>query len=55
MTSLMLKDDPYIERGRILAIPIGYPLNFNALYGGIFAKDRSQYRLSMKFLEDVEL
>lgn len=55
MTSLMLKDDPYLESGKISAIPLGYPFNFNLLVGGIYLKNRSQYRLIKKFLEYVEI
>ena len=51
----MLKDDPYLESGRITPISLGYPLNFNFLFGGIYSKDRSQYRLIKKFLEYVEV
>ncbi len=56
LSSLMLKDDPYLESGRIISIPlIGYPLNFNLLFGGIYSKNRSQYRLIKKFLEYFEV
>lgn len=54
-SSLMLMDDPYLESGRIISIPLtGYPLNFNLLFGGIYSKNRSQYRLIKKFLEYFE-
>ncbi|QCR31141.1 LysR family transcriptional regulator substrate-binding protein [Lysinibacillus sp. SGAir0095] len=54
-SSLMLIDDPYLESGRIISIPLtGYPLNFNLLYGGIYSKNRSQSRLVKKFLEYFE-
>jgi DNA-binding transcriptional LysR family regulator len=55
MSSLMLKDDPYLESGRITSIPLGYPHNFNVLFGGIYSKRRSQVRLIKKFLEYVEI
>ena len=56
LSSLMLKDDPYLESGRIISIPLtGYPLNFNLLFGGIYSKNRSQYRLIKKFLEYFEV
>ena len=55
-SSLMLVDDPYIESGRIISIPlIGYPLNFNLSFGGIYSKNRSQSRLVKKFLEYFEV
>lgn len=51
-SSLMLIDDPYLESGRIISIPLtGFPLNFNLLFGGIYSKNRSQSRLIQKFLE----
>ncbi|HWK23598.1 MAG TPA: LysR family transcriptional regulator [Ureibacillus sp.] len=54
-SSLMLTDDPYLESGRIISIPLtGYPLNFNLLFGGIYSKNRSQTRLIKKFLEYFE-
>ncbi|MBT2657917.1 LysR family transcriptional regulator [Bacillus sp. ISL-18] len=56
VSSLMLKDDPYIESGKIVAIPLtGYPLNFNSVYGGVFLNGGNQYRLVKKFLEYVEI
>lgn len=55
MTSLMIKDDPYLESGRITAIPLAYPYNFNLLVGGIYLKNRSQYRSIKKFLKYVEI
>jgi|SRR3954447_1162944 DNA-binding transcriptional LysR family regulator len=56
LSSLMLKDDPYLESGRIISIPLtGYPLNLNLLFGGIYSKNRSQYRLIKKFLEYFEI
>jgi DNA-binding transcriptional LysR family regulator len=55
MTSLMIKDDPYLESGRILAIPLSYPFNFNLSVGGIYYKNRNQYGLIKKFLEYVEI
>ncbi len=56
VSSLMLKDDPYLESGKIVSIPLtGYPLDFNVLFGGIYSKNRSQYRLVKKFLEYVEV
>jgi hypothetical protein len=52
----MLKDDPYLESGKIVAIPLtGYPLNFNVISGGIYSNDRNQSRLVKKFLEYVEI
>jgi len=55
-SSLMLIDDPYLESGRIISIPLtGYPLNYNLLYGGIYSKNRSQSRLVKKFLEYFEV
>jgi hypothetical protein len=55
ISSLMVKDDPYIESGKIVAIPLtGYPLNFNSIYGGGFLNGGNQYRLVKKFLEYVE-
>ncbi|KGR90196.1 LysR family transcriptional regulator [Ureibacillus massiliensis 4400831 = CIP 108448 = CCUG 49529] len=54
-SSMMLIDDPYLESGRIISIPLkGYPLNFNLLFGGIYSKNRSQSRLIKKFLEYFE-
>ncbi|MGE7665210.1 LysR family transcriptional regulator [Ureibacillus composti] len=51
LSSLMLMDDPYLESGRIIAIPLtGNPLNFHLLFGGIYSKNRSQTRLIKKFL-----
>jgi hypothetical protein len=56
VSSLMLKDDPYLESGKIVAIPLtGYPLNFNVISGGIYSNDRNQSRLVKKFLEYVEI
>jgi DNA-binding transcriptional LysR family regulator len=56
VSSLMLKDDPYLESGRIAAIPLtGYPLNFRVTPGGIYVKGRNQHRLVRKFLEYVEI
>lgn len=56
VSSLMLKDDPYLESGRIVAIPLtGYPLNFNILSGGIYSNGGNQQRLVKKFLEYVEV
>ncbi len=41
LSSLMLIDDPYLESGRIISIPLtGYPLNINLLFGGIYSKNR---------------
>ncbi|MFC7687169.1 LysR family transcriptional regulator [Ureibacillus sp. GCM10028918] len=55
-SSLMLIDDPYLESGRIVSIPLtGYPLNFNLSFGGIYSKSRSQSRLIKKFLEYFEV
>lgn len=55
-SSLMLVDDPYIESGRIVSIPLsGSPLNFNLSFGGIYSKSRSQSRLIKKFLEYFEV
>jgi len=55
-SSLMLIDDPYIESGRIVSIPLtGFPLNFNLSFGGIYSKNRSQSRLVRKFLEYFEV
>ncbi|MDN4492688.1 LysR family transcriptional regulator [Ureibacillus aquaedulcis] len=55
-SSLMLIDDPYLEGGRIVSIPLtGYPLNFNLSFGGIYSKIRSQSRLIRKFLEYFEV
>lgn len=54
-SSLMLVDDPYIESGRIVSIPLsGSPLNINLSFGGIYSKSRSQSRLIKKFLEYFE-
>jgi len=54
-STLMLIDDPYIESGRIISIPLtGFPLNFNLIFGGIYSKNRSQSRLIKKFLEYFE-
>ncbi|MGV3465374.1 MAG: LysR substrate-binding domain-containing protein [Heyndrickxia sp.] len=55
LNSLMVKDDPYLESGRITAIPLGYPYNFNLLVGGIYLKNGNQLRLIKKFLEYVEI
>jgi len=56
VSSLMLKDDPYVESGKIVAIPLtGYPLNFNVISGGIYSKGRMQNRLVKKFLEYVDI
>lgn len=55
MSSLMIKDDPYLESGRISAIPLGYPYNFNLSVGGIYYKHRNSYGLIKKFLEYVEI
>jgi DNA-binding transcriptional LysR family regulator len=56
VSSLMLKDDPYLESGKIVAIPLtGYPLNFNVISGGIYSNGRNQSRLVKKFLEYVEI
>lgn len=56
LSSLMLIDDPYLETERITSIPLtGYPLNFNLLFGGIYSKNRNQYRLIKKFLEYFEV
>lgn len=56
VSSLMLKDDPYLESGKIVAIPLtGYPLNFNVISGGIYYNNRNQNRLVKKFLEYVEI
>lgn len=54
-SSMMLIDDPYLETGRIISIPLkGDPLNFNLLFGGIYSKNRNQTRLIKKFLEYFE-
>lgn len=55
MSSLMIKDDPYLENGRISAIPLGYPYNYNLSMGGIYYKNSNQYGLIKKFLEYVEI
>lgn len=56
LSSLMLIDDPYLESGRIISIPLtGYPLNFNLSFGGIYSKSRTQTRLIKKFLEYFEV
>lgn len=55
MSSLMIKDDPYLENGRISAIPLGYPYNYNLSMGGIYYKNGNQYGLIKKFLEYVEI
>jgi DNA-binding transcriptional LysR family regulator len=52
MSSLMLKDDPYLESGKFAAIPLtGYPLDFRLTPGGIYVKGRNHYRLVKKFWE----
>jgi hypothetical protein len=49
ISSLMVKDDPYIESGKIVAIPLtGYPLNFNSIYGGGFLKWWKSVQISKK-------
>lgn len=56
MSSLMLRDDPYVESGRIIAIPlVGYSLDASGTFGGIYSKKGSQHRLVRKFLEYIEV
>lgn len=54
MSDLMLKDDPYVETGRIVPIPlVGYPLFSNSSFGGIYAKGRNGAGLAGKFIEYI--
>lgn len=56
LTSLMLKDDPYIENGRIVPIYLAdYQFDQFSKYGWIHAKNHPHLRLIKKFLEYVEI
>ncbi|GLX69912.1 LysR family transcriptional regulator [Paenibacillus glycanilyticus] len=56
MSSLMLRDDPYVESGRIVSIPLaGYRMDASGTFGGIYSKKSSQHRLARKFLEYIEV
>ncbi|NIK71282.1 LysR family transcriptional regulator [Paenibacillus sp. BK720] len=56
MSSLMLRDDPYVESGRIAAVPLaGYRLDASGTFGGIYSKKGSQQRLARKFLDYIEV
>ncbi|WP_435167616.1 LysR family transcriptional regulator [Paenibacillus glycanilyticus] len=56
MSSLMLRDDPYVESGRIVAVPLaGYRLDASGTFGGIYSKKGSQQRLARKFLDYIEV
>ncbi|MBQ0140016.1 MAG: LysR family transcriptional regulator [Kurthia sp.] len=51
VSSLMIKDDPYIEAGRIVAIPLrGNPVNFRLKAGGVYLAQTKQLHLIRKFL-----
>ena len=51
VSKMMIEDDPYIESGRIKAIPlIGYPFNFPLSFGAIYNRNRSNYKLIQRML-----
>jgi DNA-binding transcriptional LysR family regulator len=56
LSSLMLKDDPFVESQRIIAIPFA-EYNFNVIneYGWTYSKENSHYRLIKKFLEYIHI
>ena len=48
---MMIEDDPYIDSGRIKAIPlIGYPFNFSLSFGAIYDRNRTNYKLIQRML-----
>ncbi|WP_416828840.1 LysR family transcriptional regulator [Ectobacillus polymachus] len=56
LSSLMLKDDPYVESNRIVAIPLAdYTIDSSISFGWIHSQHSTQYRLIKKFLEYVEI
>ncbi|WP_379969801.1 LysR family transcriptional regulator [Ectobacillus sp. sgz5001026] len=56
LSSLMLKDDPYVESHRIVAIPLAdYNIDSSISFGWIHSQNNTQYRLIKKFLEYVEV
>lgn len=56
LSSLMLKDDPYVESGRIVSIPLAdYNLYPSVSFGWIHSQNRAHSRLIKKFLEYVEV
>ncbi|RID84339.1 LysR family transcriptional regulator [Peribacillus asahii] len=51
VSKTMIEDDPYIESGRIKAIPlIGYPFNFSLSFGAIYDRNCSNYKLVQRML-----
>lgn len=54
-TNLMLKNDPYIENSRIVALPIQSYLSFNIQYGVYYSKKSPHARLIQKFLDFIEV
>lgn len=56
LTSLMLKDDPYVESQRIVSIPLAeYNFHLSNEYGWIYSKENAHYRLIKKFLEYIKV
>lgn len=54
VSSLMIKDDPYIEAGKLVAIPLrGNPVNFHLRAGGVYLEKTKQLRLINKFLSYI--
>lgn len=51
VSKMMIEDDPYIDSGRIKAIPlIGYPFNFSLSFGAIYDPNRTNYKLIQRML-----
>lgn len=53
LTSLMLKDDPYINEGEIISVPIRLSWNDQIQFGTFYKKNSNHIQLIEKFLEYI--